>query len=155
MNTTAETILIVLRKLLKWGLIVILVVAFLLGAFIFYLDYKEKKDREKRKKLEDKVTISAYYSGKDCAPGYPYFYGVVNNGELSVEKVIFTVEIRRRGFSGVLNSNTRVTEDKILKPGEGYGRCFRAGREDYRGDVTEKDVDISVSSKEVRFLEKK
>jgi hypothetical protein len=154
MNSKVEAILTVIKKLLKWILLILLAIVILFGAFFYYLDYKDKEERVKRKKLEDKVSISVYYSGKTCSPGYPYFYGIVNNGDLVVNQVTFTVELRRKGFSRILNSYTSLTEDKILKPGEGYGRCFRASRDGVGGDLTETDVDISVVYKNVIFESK-
>ena len=150
----AEAILIVIKRVLKWILISVFVVAVLGISIISFLDYQSSRDYKKRKEQEDKVEIVANYGKSDCEAGYPYFYGVVNNSDKEIKNVRFSVEIRKKGFSSALNSYTSIDEDKILKPGEGYGRCFRATKKDYSGELKEKDVDIVVTYKDVTYTNK-
>jgi hypothetical protein len=148
---TAEAILIVIKRLMKWILIASVSIGVVIGAFIAYTDYRNEIVRKKKKEQEDKVTIVAAYQKKDCDVSYPYFYGVVNDSDKVVTNVRFAVEIRKVGFSNVLNSYTSMDEDKILQPKEGFGRCFRANKKDYSGELKEKDVEIVVTYKNVTF----
>ena len=148
---TAEAILIVLKRILKWLLIASISIGVLIWAFFGYTDHQRSQDYEKKKKQEEKVTIYAYYPGEGCAVGYPYFYVIKNNSDKEVSKVEFWVEVRKKGFSKPLNSYTSIEEYKILKPEDKWARCFRAENKDWDGDVTEKDVEIVVTWKNVTF----
>ncbi len=150
---TAEAILIVIKRIMKWMFVASLGIGLLVGAIVGYTDYQSSQEYEKKSEQEKKVTIWADYQNGDCAIGYPYFYVVENNSDKEVSKVKFTVQIRKKGFSNPLNSYTSLEEDKILKPKENFVRCFRAQNKDYNGDVKEKDVDIVVTYKEVTFSE--
>jgi hypothetical protein len=165
MNTpkeTAEVILIVIKRIIKW----ILITGVLVGigvtvifeisewySYQTYGKYEEQKNiaEEKSKK---KVVVDAFYPKKgECLKDYPYEYIIFNESEKTIEKVQFTVEIRKKGFSNVINSYTYIDNYKILKPKEGWGGCFRAQGLDYKVDVTDKDVDVVVKDKYVTFVE--
>ncbi len=150
---TAEAILIVIKRIMKWMFVASLGIGLLVGAIVGYTDYQSSQEYEKKSEQEKKVTIWADYQNGDCAIGYPHFYVVENNSDKEVSKVKFTVQIRKKGFSNPLNSYTSLEEDKILKPKENFVWCFRAQNKDYNGDVKEKDVDIVVTYKEVTFSE--
>ena len=153
-NETAEAVLIVIKRIFKWIVIALIVVSLCIGLFAWLLDYISTREYRKKQEQENKVSIVASSNNENCTSAYPYFYGIVNGSEKTVNKVSFTVEIRKKGFSSVLNSYTSIDEDKILKPSEGYGRCFRATKKDYDGDVKDKDVDIIVTYKDITFQEK-
>ena len=144
---TAEIILIVIKRIIKW----ILITVVLLGigvTVIFEISewYKEKSTK--------KVVVDAFYPKKgECFKDYPYEYIIFNESEKTIEKVKFTVEIRKKGFSNVINSYTYIDNYKILKPKEGWSECFRAQGLDYKVDVTDKDVDVVVKDKYVTFVE--
>lgn len=152
-NERAEAILIVIKRILKWIAITVAGIAGAIFLFVQYSDWSFDRDEKKRFEKEAKVVVNAIYpDGKDCQEGYPYLYTVVNNTKETVRRVTFQVEIKKKGFSSTLNTRTELTEDKILKPNEGYGRCFRAtSNEDYVKPVKEKDVEIHIVAKSVEF----
>lgn len=150
-NNLPEKMLIAAKKIFKKILIAASSIIIITILIFVYLDYKQGKERDKKRSLESKVEVIAWYKEPGCDVGFPYFYGVVNKSDKTVTKVNFTVEIRKKGFSSALNSYTNLDEDKILNPGEGYGRCFRAQNKNYNGDVKEKDVEIIVKYKDVTF----
>jgi hypothetical protein len=152
-NEKAEAILIVIKRILKWIAITVAVIVGAITIFVQYSDWASERREKARFAKEDKVVVKALYpEEKDCQEGYPYLYTVVNNTNQTVRKVTFQVEITKKGFSKVLNSRTEIEEDKILKPNEGYGRCFRAtSEESYSKQVTEKDVVINITRKSVEF----
>jgi len=158
----AEVILIVIKRIIKWISITAMIVAGIILIVIIHGDYQYNRDRElsleyerEKQELEDNVVISAMHAaGMGCQKDYPYFYSVKNNTNKTVRMVEFKVDLMRKGFSKILNETTELEEDKILKPGESYGRCFRViSNEDYVTPVTERFVDIAISGKRIEFSE--
>ena len=147
----AEAILIVIKRILKWIGIAIISIGTL---FFLILQYGEYKTNQ-RKKIEDKVSIQAFHPKQaPCDINFPYQYFIMNESGRIVEKVSFTVGIKRVGFSSELNQYTSIDEDKIILNNEGYGRCFRAeDKEAYGKYLTDKDVEIVINYKDVTFKE--
>ena len=150
-NVKAEAILIVIKRILKWIGLSIVGIGILSFVGIQYKEYEFKQ----KKKTEDTVIIKAFYPTEfPCGNDFPYRYTIVNNSGRTVEKVTFTVGIKRIGFSSDINRYTSIDEDKIILNNEGYGRCFRAAdANDYSKNLTEKDVDIVITYKNVTFKE--
>lgn len=147
----ADVVLIVIKRIVKW----VVIAAAVFFGFVFLVHRAEEERHKERIELEDKVVVNAVVpDDKDCEVDYPYLYTVVNKTEKTVERVTFAVEIRRQGFSTPLNAFTQIAEDKILKPNEGYVRCFKAYSDTGgRNPVTEKNVDIKITNKIVYFYE--
>lgn len=151
-NETAEAIWIVIKRLLKWGLIFLVGLIALLGLIFSLLFYLQDRQSRERRASQDLVKVSAAYDKVNCDKDYPYLYWVKNESQRTVEKVDFTVQIRRRGYSSALNRYTSLTEDKILRPGDEIGGCFRAVKDgEFDKLVTETDVDIVIDFKIVTF----
>jgi hypothetical protein len=147
----AEAILIVIKRILKWIGIAIIIIGTLFFLTIQYDEYKTNQ----RKKIEDKVSIKAFHPKQaPCDISFPYQYIIMNNSGRTVEKVSFTVGIKRIGFSSELNQYTSIDEDKIILNNESYGRCFRAeDKEVYGKYLTDNDVEIVINYKDVTFKE--
>ena len=152
---TAEAILIVIKKILmktlKWVFIITLfsVVLLFVGTKI-----EELWEWQKYGKHAEKVTIKfvTLLDDKECSKDYPYMYVITNESSKVVKETRFSVEIRRVGYSNVINSHTDITDSKILKPTEISTSCFRATTTGYKSEVIrEKDVDYSVDYKRVQF----
>jgi hypothetical protein len=152
---TAEAILIVIKKILmktlKWVFIITLfsVVLLFVGTKI-----EELWEWQKNGKHAEKVTIKfvGLLNDKECSKDYPYMYVITNESSKVVKETRFSVEIRRVGYSNVINSHTDITDSKILKPTETSISCFRATTTGYKSEVIrEKDVDYSVEYKRVQF----
>jgi len=148
-NVKAEAILIVIKRILKWIGLSIAGIALLVFLAVQYEDYQAKQ----KKKIEDKVKITAFHpKDEPCSKDFPYQYIILNESGKTIEKVTFTVEIKRVGFSSSINRYTSIDEDKIIPNFEGYQRCFRAeDANDYRKNLTEKDVNIEIKYKNVTF----
>jgi hypothetical protein len=148
-NVKAQAILIVIKTILKWIGLAIVGIGIVIFIGVQYDEYEYKK----RKAIEDKVVIRAFHP-KDapCSKDFPYQYIIINDSGKTVEKVSFTVGIKRIGFSSEINRYTSIDEDKIIPNNESYGRCFRAeDAKDYRKDLTTKDVDIEITYKNITF----
>ncbi len=154
-NEKAEVILIVIKRLIKWILLSLLAAGAIFVSFIYVLDYKSSIEQKKKNELESKVKINLFYANDGlCDTTYPYAYQILNESNKIVESVEMTIKIFKKGFSKELNRYTSLTEDKILKPGEGWQGCFRAiSDEDYNQPVTEKDVEFEISYKDIKFKE--
>lgn len=152
-NEKAEVILIVIKKFFKWLAIGLAIIIAAISALLFvgskYEDYQE----EKKKKIEDKVSIKAFYPKEGpCEKEFPYQYIISNESGKVIEKVEFNVSIKKIGFSSELNGYTKIEEDKIIPNGEGWGRCFRASANgNYRKNLTDSDVEIEIKHKEITF----
>ena len=140
-----------LNSIIKWIAVSLACIGIFI--FIFYL-YKEYEHKQ-RKKLEDKVIIKAFHpKDEPCSKDYPYTYTILNQSGKTIEKVNFTVSIKRLGFSSSINRYTSIEEDKIITNNDGYARCFRAeDANKYGKDLTEKDVEIEVTFKNITFKE--
>jgi hypothetical protein len=154
-NETAEAILIVIKKLLikifKWIFIVTLlaVVVLFVGTKI-----EELWNWQTNGKHAEKVTIKfvTFLKDEECSKDFPYMYVITNESSKVVEETSFSVEVRRVGYSNVINSYTNITDSKILKPSETSMNCFRTTTTDYKSEVIrEKNVDYSAIYKRVKF----
>ncbi len=146
---TAEAILLVIKVILQW--IVIIAVVLVAGVFaIFQLieawEWYTIGRYEKKVEVNLKVALD-----NDCGKSYPYIYIIQNKSGKTVEETEFNIEIRKSGYSNTINSYTSLTDSKIIKPGESTISCFRAEKKNYTGDVMDKDVDLLVSYKKIKF----
>ena len=148
-NVKSEAILIVIKKILKWISLSIVVIGILIFAGVQYEEYEAKK----RKTIEDKVLIQAFHPKEGpCSKDFPYQYFIFNDSGKTIEKVSFTVGIKRIGFSSDINRYTSLEEDKIILNNESYGRCFRAlVAGSFTEYLNESDVNIEIKYKSVRF----
>jgi hypothetical protein len=150
-NETAEAILIVLKKILKW----ILFGTLLLVAVIFIGTKIEALwEWQTNGKYAEQVTIKFvnFLEDKECSKEFPYMYVITNESSKVVEETKFKVEVRRVGYSNVINSYTEITDSKILKPNETSMNCFRATTTDYKSElIRDKNVDYAAIYKRVKF----
>lgn len=154
-NETAEAILIVIKKLLikiiKWIFIVTLlaVVVLFVGTKIEELWHWQTNGKH-----AEKVTIKfvTFLKDEECSKDFPYMYVITNESSKVVEETSFSVEVRRVGFSNIINSHTDITDSKILKPSETSMNCFRTTTTNYKSEVIrDKDVVYSAVYKRVKF----
>ena len=143
----------IVKLLLKIVGIVILLVVLGFGTLI----YLEQRHQQERKNEYAKVAIDFSVTpvdGECSSSGYPYMYLITNGTGKTVRRVRFYVEITKKGFSTPLNSSLRQEADKILKPGERYGWCFSASKDDSANNMlTERDVDFRARDKFITFEE--
>ncbi|MBM3528142.1 MAG: hypothetical protein FJX62_08620 [Alphaproteobacteria bacterium] len=55
---------------------------------------------------------------------HPIFVGVVNNSVRTVDRVEFTLKANRSGRSSNMARYHSYSDDKIIKPTEGFGNCW-------------------------------
>ena len=155
MNTAkekAEVIFIVIKRIIKWVLITSISLVF---GMVLIIKISQWYDYQTEGKYKEQVIIKAFYPEKgECTKDFPYRYIILNESEKTIEKVDFSIGIRKKGFSNEINAYTNFNSYKILKPKEGLGNCFRVERADYKGDITDKDVDVVITYRNVTFLDK-
>jgi hypothetical protein len=147
---TADAIILVLKKLLKW----IFLGALAISA-VFFIIFKANEfwDWQTVGRHAEKVSIKfvTLIEG-NCEKEYPYMFIIENKSSKTVLETEFSVEIRKKGYSNVINSYLSITESKILKPTESTSSCFRAiSKNNDRDVLRDKEVDYSASYKRVKF----
>ena len=138
-----------LLKIIGYG---ILSVVLLIAAIITYENYKDVK----REEFSEKIVIEYFtLEAKNyCDKLYPYVYVITNNSEKTIDSVSFYVELRKAGYSKVINKTSRFEEDKILKPGEKASACFYVETSDYPyKKIEERDVTFKTTSKYIEVSE--
>jgi hypothetical protein len=146
----SDAILIVIKKIAKW----ILLTAITVGVLIFIaVKANDLWEWQTNGRHADKVSIMFVdLIEKACDKEYPYMYIITNESSKTVEEVNFSVEVRKTGYSKVINTYTSITDSKILKPSETSSMCFRAIGKDYKSEVLrDREVDYKLSYKNVKF----
>jgi hypothetical protein len=148
-NETAEAIWIVIKRILKWLIILTLVV--IVGFFVL-IQANKFWEWLTNDRYAENVNISLHVAKPDdCDKDYPYIYIVQNKSDKTIDEVRFSVEVRKIGFSNTINSYTSITESKILKPDESTANCFNADRKYFNGKIKDIDVDLKLTYKNVKF----
>lgn len=80
-----------------------------------------------------KVTGTIAYDLERCSSEYPLFIGIVNRSDDTVEKVSFSIEGRREGYSDPLYDSgySGYSSDRIIAGGDGWGNCWTLPRQAY------------------------
>jgi len=78
-----------------------------------------------------KVTGTIAYDLERCSSEFPLFIGIVNLSDDTVEKVSFSLEGRREGYSNPLYDSGYLgySSDRIITSGEGWGNCWTLPRQ--------------------------
>lgn len=103
--------------------------------------------REEAEKAKVEATIR--YEKKLCAAEFPIFAGFVNNSSRTVQSVSFSIEFRERGYSSEIGRLSLLTEDKIMKPSEGFGRCYKLP--ELKSAVPLDEIELSIPYKTITF----
>lgn len=118
----AEAVLIVIRRILKWLAIAIggvLAIGALAAAGYWawgYLTYDLPKS---------KVEIVTGVGDDRCTADHPVFVGVVNRSDRTVLKTSIRLQAFIPGRSTNFATWNRMSDDRIIKPGDGFGQCWR------------------------------
>ncbi|WP_345989883.1 hypothetical protein WCX18_04155 [Sulfurimonas sp. HSL1-2] len=107
------------RKMLILSGVVVAIVA-VLGAYFYYQDWTKEKEIEK-------VAVIIKFSPDECKEPYPLHIIIGNASDSVVTKVEWDIAVFKPGFSTDISQSGyhEYSEDKILKPKEGWGICAR------------------------------
>ncbi len=99
---------------------VVLAIGAVVGAYFYYQDWANEKEIEK-------VEVIIKYSPEECKDPYPLHIIIGNSSDRVVEKVEWDIAVHKPGFSTDISQPGyhEYTQDKILKPKEGWGICAR------------------------------
>jgi hypothetical protein len=79
---------------------------------------------------------------------HPVFLGIVNDSSKTILRYSFNFEAREPGRSTDVAYWDTYTDDKIIKPGEGWGTCWRVKSKDstFNSDqfITDPKIEIRV-----------
>jgi hypothetical protein len=135
------------KRMLTLAGIFIAIIGVIAGYF-FYEDWKNDKD-------EGAVTISITHSLEKCKEPYPLVISILNESSRVVSKVEWDIVVKKPGFSSDLTeefSYREYSQDRILKPGEGWGICARVPK--LNREIKDYSVlDYSIENKYVLFQE--
>lgn len=142
----AEAILLVIRRIAKWlafGLLGVIALGLAVWGAVRtyrYFDYDRPKSEVQLVVKRDKDF---------CSSEFPVFVGVVNKSQRTILRYSFKFEVNEKGHSTNIASWDSNEDDKIIKPGEGWGICWRVKHKDstYSNTVwiTDPNVDIRVT----------
>lgn len=112
--------------IVKWLLLTIAALIALIGvAVATYFGHHWYTYERHAAKIEPIIRID----DKLCAKGdYPLFISFVNKSGATIDRVSFTLEARMPGRSSNIASFENYSSDAIIKPGEGFGSCYRVPR---------------------------
>jgi hypothetical protein len=144
----AEAFLIIVRWLIKW--LGIVLAGLMLAGSLGWLGY-EGFHYLTNERYAAKVR-AVVRTGKECPDSYPLFVGWVNESSRIVRSISFVLTATYENHSTNLASGRRYKEDRIMKPGEGFGRCWNPDL-DYSAPKNTKPADLKwgVGSYEVEF----
>ncbi len=150
---TAEAVLIVIKRLLKWlmvGVLVLVGIAAVIGGGVWAYNYAF----EDLPKSQIKILVSI--SDARCPDTHPVSVGVVNESKRTLKSAAVKLKARLPGHSTNYAAYPSEAEfDRILKPGESWMNCwgFKPSEAAPRGKNS-KDLEWSVDYYSVRFEEK-
>lgn len=146
-NETAEAILIVIKRILKWALVSI---SLLFGIGLLFYGWLYFYDWYTVERHKSKVEVVAYFDAEKCNKEYPLFIGVVNKSKKTLDKVTIYVKVTKNGHSTQLNYDTSYSVDKILTPGNSWGYCVTVLDNHYdwakRKPLDGKDMVVKIST---------
>jgi hypothetical protein len=95
-------------------------ICLLIGYFLIYVP------EQKRKAIEDSVSIILTYDSKFCGMEYPLYVEIVNGSNKTIERVTWYLNAYIPGYSTDLSGyNNDYSNDKILKPTEKWSTCYK------------------------------
>lgn len=113
-------VLVLLLRLWPKGLWLVLVCAALLAAVVLF---RQKQAAEELASVD----MGVAYDAALCPAERPLLVTIVNNGDTPLDRVLFSVQARRPGYSGELTPYTYRQYDstRILEPGDSHSACYR------------------------------
>jgi hypothetical protein len=149
----AEIVFIVLKRLMKWCLFGLLVLAALFGTLIGYQSFTEYYQTGRHeKKVKIGIAIKT-----TCPNKMPLGVEVFNGSKKVIRRIDFNVDVTKAGYSTTLNDLQSYQIDKIMKPGESISYCFEVLSKNYlpnsyeRAKLTGDGLEARLSWKSVRF----
>ncbi len=118
----AEAILIVVKKVFQW-LVTAMVAMVLLLALLVGLVFA--KDWYFQGRHLAKVQVEVSLSTALCKEDHPLFIRITNGSERTIRSTSIQVDVTKQGYSTKINDEARYVSDKVLKPGETTGSCWK------------------------------
>lgn len=145
----SEAVLLVIKRLMKWAVLALISII-LLGAVAYggywgweYVRYELPKA---------KVQIVTNTTEKRCNDAYPIFVGIVNRSDRTVLRTRVRLQAFQPNRSTNLESWNDISDDRIIRPGDGWGRCVNPGMNSNAPEnVNLRELDWSVARYDLEF----
>ncbi|MGA0882446.1 MAG: hypothetical protein ACO3QP_06505 [Burkholderiaceae bacterium] len=118
----AEAILIVIKRLFQWLVTAMVAIVLLLGLLVGLVFAKDWYFQDRHLA---KVQVEVSLSTALCKPDHPLFIRITNGSERTIRSTSIQVDITKLGYSTKINDEARYVSDKVLKPGETTGSCWK------------------------------
>ena len=126
----AETVLIIIRKLIKWafwvGIGLILIFGLIVG-------YQVANDWFTNTRHKNKIQVQASFDSEECGKLFGLKVEIKNKSSKTLEHLEVYFKVTKKGYSTQLNSWDSFTSDKILKPNEEVILCSMVEAKDSNG----------------------
>jgi len=119
-----------------------------IGSFYAYNYFTYERHAAQVKAIVNARDKGVFACAKE--PDYPIFVAIINNSSKTIEEVSFSLEARRKSFTTNLATYASFTDDKIRKPGEGWGTCWAAPLRDEVKD-NPRDLEWKVGTVHITF----
>jgi hypothetical protein len=119
---TAEVILIVIKRIVQWLILAMLAFALLLGVLVGGI---HAKDWYFQGRHLAHVQVEVSLSTALCKEDHPLFIRITNGSERTIRSTSIRVDVSKQGYSTKINDEARYLSDKVLKPGETTGSCWK------------------------------
>lgn len=145
----AEAVLIVIKRLAKWILIGVVIIALLGG--LMYL-WSTLSDWYKVDRYKSKVTVNVKFDKAECSEKeYPLSIFVGNSSIKTISHISVDVKVSRLGYSNKINNYSSFDSDKLIKPNEGFQTCWRVNSTDYNETLDGENMGVVLESFYVNF----
>jgi hypothetical protein len=125
---TAEAILIVIKRILKWILYAILMLSVIWGAL---WALSELYDWYTHDRYLKKIQVAAAFDKNACSAEFPLLLQIENGSSKTVTSVNIYLEVTNEGRSTILNKDYQSFDsDMILKTSEAASSCWKISGKD-------------------------
>lgn len=122
---------------------ILVVAACAIGAYYWAADKYETAKR-------DKIIAGALYDLERCSQMHPIYIVFKNNTSDTITRLSFSLEGYREGYSDPV-SDDYLSTDKIIKPQNVFGSCWRFDQPTYKAPINGPSLEWRVKITSVRW----
>ena len=147
----AEAIIIVIKKLAKWMLVGVFIIALLFG--VIYL-WSTLSDWYQVGRHEPKIAVIVKFDKTECPEKeFPLSIFVGNSSTKTIENISVYVKVTNLGYSKKINDYSSLHSDKLIKPTEGFQACWRVDSTKFNETLDGENMAVVLEKFYVEFVE--
>lgn len=147
----AEAVLIVIKRLAKWILMGIIIIALLGGVMYLWSTFS---DWYQVGRYKSKITVNVKFDKAECPEkDYPLSIFVGNTSTKTIEHISVDVKVTNFGYSNKINDYSSFANDKLIEPNKGFQTCWRVNSETYGETLDGQNMAVVLESFDVNFVE--